>query len=76
MADDESRDVEEVLNQLKKQVGEMEDELDELEESGDADRHPVKHQQAIDKISEIKRQMETIDKAMKKGEKEKEKEED
>lgn len=52
-----------VYEQLKKQVSSIEEELENLEESGDADRYPVKHQKARDKIEEINRQIKSLEDA-------------
>jgi chromosome segregation ATPase len=53
-----------VLDELQDRIEETEAELERLEESGDADHHPVKHQQAVDKIAEIREQISELEEAM------------
>ncbi|MDY6770813.1 MAG: hypothetical protein SV186_02520 [Candidatus Nanohaloarchaea archaeon] len=54
----------ETFEELQQKVDRVEGELEELEESGDADRQPVKHQQAVEKVSEINEQLEKLQQAI------------
>ena len=55
----------EIYEQLKEQVRSIEKELERMEESGEADDYPVKHQKARDKIDEINKQISDLEKAFK-----------
>ena len=55
----------EIYEQLKEQVKTIEEELKAMEDSGEADNYPVKHQKARDKIDEINKQISDLEKAFK-----------
>lgn len=55
----------ETFDEIQQKVDQVEDELEELEESGEADRQPVKHQQAVDKVDEINEQIKKLRDAFK-----------
>jgi len=56
---------EELFEQLEDRVGDVQSELEHLEDSGEADRQPVKHQQAVDKAEQIQEQLEELRDALK-----------
>lgn len=56
---------EELFEELEDRVDDVQSELDHLEDSGEADRQPVKHQQAVDKASKIQEQLEDLRDALK-----------
>lgn len=65
MPEDKSKqDYRKVYSMLKKQVKDVESELENLEEDGQADKYPVKHQKALDKIEEINKQIEELDRVL------------
>ncbi len=52
-----------IYEKLKKQIKAVEEEIEDLEESGTADDYPVKHQKAKSMIEEINEQISELDRA-------------
>ncbi len=52
-----------LFEKLKEKVDSIEEELEELEDSGKADDYPVKHQKATDMIEEINKQISDLSSA-------------
>lgn len=55
-----------ILEELGDQIEKVENELEDLEDSGEADQYPVKHQKARNKVDEINEQMSELKEAMQK----------
>lgn len=54
----------ETFEEIQEKVDSVEGELEELEDSGEADRQPVKHQQAVSKVNEINEQLQELREAL------------
>jgi len=48
------------FEEIQEKVDSVEGELEELEDSGEADKKPVKHQQAVSKVNEINEQLQQL----------------